>query len=129
MIGREIQTQPGKAAILINVRRTVRVPGNPPQPIVLILLLREANLQAAVPRTQLLREIMTILLLVLLQLALHRVPEVRPDLREAAVDEARVVAADKLIRILTVLHKFRHTNYSETVIFYKSRLKQSYTIK
>jgi hypothetical protein len=129
LIGPEIQIQHGKAAILINVRRTIRAQGNPLQSAVRILLLPGANLQAAVPRTQLLREIMTILLLVLLQLALHRVPEVRPDLREAAVDEARVVAADKLIRILTVLHKFRHTNYSETVIFYKSRLKQSYTIK
>lgn len=129
MIGPEIQTQRGKAAILINVRRTVRAQGNPPQPAVRILLLPGANLQAAVLHTRLLREVMTILLLVLLLSALHRVPEVRPDLREAAVDEARVVAADKLIRILTVLHKFRHTNYSETVIFYKSRLKQSYTIK
>jgi hypothetical protein len=129
LIGPEIQTQRGKAAILINVRRTVRAQGNPPQPAVRILLLPGANLQAAVLHTRLLREVMTILLLVLLLSALHRVPEVRPDLREAAVDEARVVAADKLIRILTVLHKFRHTNYSETVIFYKSRLKQSYTIK
>lgn len=102
MIGPEIQTQRGKAAIPINVRRTVRVqvPGNQLQLVVHIPLLREANQQAAVLRTQLLREIITILLLVLLQSALpalHRVPEVRPDLRETAVDEVQAEVADKLI--------------------------------
>jgi hypothetical protein len=41
---------------------------------------------------------MTILLLVLLLSALHRVPEVRPDLR-AAVDEVQVAVADKFLNI------------------------------
>lgn len=98
MIGPEIQTQRGKAAILINVRRTVRAQGNPPQPAVRILLLPGANLQAAVLHTRLLREVMTILLLVLLLSALHRVPEVRPDLR-VAVDEVQVAVADKFLNI------------------------------